>query len=116
MQSQLFIRPTYETLDSDAYWLFGLALTGRFYFVPSCHCKKRFYPTSTSARWGPRRNRHRLSAGIILCSYLKDFAVSRREACYGMILVALWSLLRMIGTSPRRSSLRLFLERVLLRV
>jgi glycosyltransferase involved in cell wall biosynthesis len=125
MQSELFIRPTYETVDSDSYWLFGLALKGRFYFVPSCHCKKRFYPTSTGARWGPRRSRHMLSAGIVLCSYIKDFAVSRREACYGMMLVSLWSLLRMIGMltrklkilyPQRRSSLRQFLERVLLRV
>src|SRR5262249_8810 len=50
--SELFMRPTYETSDSDAYWLFALALKGRFFFVPSCHCKKRFYPTSTSAQWG----------------------------------------------------------------
>ena len=125
MQSDLFIRPTYETSDSDAYWLFGLALKGRFYFVPSCYCKKRFYPTSTSAQWGSRRSRHMLSAGIVLCSYIKDFAVSRREAWYGMTLISLWSLLRMIGISTldwtflsrqRRSSLRRFLERVLLRV
>jgi glycosyltransferase involved in cell wall biosynthesis len=124
MQSQLFIRPTYETSDSDAYWLFGLALKGRFHFVPSCHCKKRFYPTSTSARWSPRNSRHIVSASIVLCSYLKDFARSRWDVCYGMTLVWLWSLLRMIGISAqslqlysgqRRSPLRQFLKRVLLR-
>jgi glycosyltransferase involved in cell wall biosynthesis len=100
IQSKLFIRPTYETSDSDAWWLFGLALKGRFHFVPSCHCKKRFYPTSTSARWAPRRSRHIVSAGIVLCSYIKDFVANRREAYLGMTLISLWTLSRMIGISP----------------
>jgi glycosyltransferase involved in cell wall biosynthesis len=124
LQSQLFIRPTHETSDSDAYWLFGLALKGRFHFVPSCHCKKRFYPTSTSAQWRPRKSRHIVSAGIVLCSYIKDFARNRWEVCYGTTLVCLWSLLRMIGISTQslhlssrrwRNSLRQILKRVLLR-
>jgi glycosyltransferase involved in cell wall biosynthesis len=68
MESKLFIRPTYKTADCDAWWLFGLALKGRFQFVPSCRCKKRFYATSTSAQWGPRRTRHIVSAGLVLCS------------------------------------------------
>jgi glycosyltransferase involved in cell wall biosynthesis len=124
MQSGLLIRPTHEMSDSDAYWLFALALKGRFFFVPSCHCRKRFYPTSTSAQWGPRRSRHILSAGLILCSYIRDFAASRRDACYGMTLIWLWTLLRMLristpGWAPLsglRRSLRRFLQRVFLRV
>ena len=123
MQSELFIRPTYETWDSDAYWLFGLGLKGRFYFVPSCHCKKRFYPTSTSARWGPRRKSSFAERGHRSLLVHKRF----RHQSSGSLLwhdagLSLWSLLRMIGTltwnwkllSPERSSsMRQFLERIL---
>jgi hypothetical protein len=41
-----------------------------------------------------------MSAGIVLCSYIKDFVANRREAFLGMTLIALWTLSRMIGISP----------------
>jgi len=97
IQSGLLIRPTYETVAADKYWVFGLALKGCLRLVPSCHCTKRMYPTSTSAQWGPRRTRHVIDGGLVLCSYIKDFASNRREVCYAVAMVFLWVSLRLIG-------------------
>jgi len=119
VQSGLFIRSTYETVAADEYWVFGLGLKGRLGFVPSCHCTKRVSSTGTSAQWGPRRIRHITNGGRVLCSYIRDLVPRRREACYGIMMVFLWTTLRMIGlftrrrrwiSESRRSSLRKFLE------
>ncbi|MGE0601599.1 MAG: glycosyltransferase family A protein [Dehalococcoidia bacterium] len=36
---------------ADTCWLFGMALLGRFEFVPDVRCLKRMYATSTHANW-----------------------------------------------------------------
>lgn len=122
VQSNLFIRPTYETVEADVYWVFGLALKGRLGFVPTCYCQKRTYPTSTSAAWAPGKIRHLLDGGVVLCSYSRDFTSSRGEACYAMAIISLWTLLRMVGRLTRnwrwiprhaRHSLRNFLQGLL---
>jgi glycosyltransferase involved in cell wall biosynthesis len=90
-QSNLFIRQTYGNIRADVCWLFGLSLKGRLYFVPSCHCTKRFYRSSAGAGWrfGIRQS---LNACLVLRSYLKDLAASRREALVGQAVVYLWCL------------------------
>jgi hypothetical protein len=120
----LSIRPTYETVAADVYWVFGLALKERLCFVPSCYCQKRVYPASTSAQWGPRKIRHLVNAFTVLCSYLRDFAPSRVEACYAVATMFLWILQRMVNVLTRgrrwipplqvQTSLRKFLEGALL--
>ena len=49
----LWIRETRGNAYADTCWLFGMALLGRFEFVAEARCLKRFYPTSTHARWRP---------------------------------------------------------------
>jgi len=122
VRSGLFIRPTYETVAADEYWVFGLGLKGRLGFVPSCHCTKRVSATGTSAQWGRRRLRHVTNGGGVLCSYIRDLVPRRREACYGMLMIVLWAGLRTIGlytrrrrwlSEARRRSLRNFLQGLL---
>ena len=100
----LYIRPTYRNIRADIYWVFGLALTGRLLFVPSCHCTKRFYAGSAGAGWrlGMRQS---LDGFRVLRSYLNDLAPSRRDAWGGQLVVLLWSLPQ--GLLPRAAARRL---------
>jgi glycosyltransferase involved in cell wall biosynthesis len=113
-QSDLYIRPTHGNIRADVCWLFGLSLKGRLFFVPSCHCTKRFYRTSAGATWrfGIRQS---LDACRVLGSYLNDFAPSRRNAFVGHVVVFLWCLpqgflparvARYLGIATRRLLLR----------
>jgi glycosyltransferase involved in cell wall biosynthesis len=97
LRAGLLIRPTEGTVACDIYWLFGLALIGRFHFVPACRCRKRYYPTSTHVlQWGPRPTMRHIVDGLrVSSSYIRDYAAGRREACYGYALIFLWTLLRL---------------------
>lgn len=92
-QSDLYIRQTYRNIRADICWVFGLSLKGRLYFVPSCYCTKRFYRSSTGAKWrfGIRQS---LNACRVLRSYLNDFAQSRSDARMGQIVVFAWCLVQ----------------------
>jgi len=47
----LTIRPTPSLAMSERMWLFGLALAGRFVFVPGSALVKRYYADSTHRSW-----------------------------------------------------------------
>lgn len=47
----LLIRKTRTLVCSERTWLFALALTGRFQFVPDAVLVKRYYAGSTSSTW-----------------------------------------------------------------
>lgn len=49
--SMLRIRPTPSLAGSERLWLFGIALTGRFAFVPDSAFVKRYHPGSTHRSW-----------------------------------------------------------------
>jgi hypothetical protein len=65
-----------------------------------------------------------MSAFVVLCSYIRDFAPSRAEAGYAVATVSLWILQRMVNVLTRdrrwipplhlQTSLRKFLEGALL--
>jgi len=85
-EAQLWLPRTAGHAHADAIWLFGLALLGRFEFVPGTRCLKRFYPESTHALWNAPR------AGEmprIMTSYLRAYVASRRERYPA--LAALWA-------------------------
>ena len=86
----LYMRPSYQNIRADVYWVFALSLRGRVSYVPSCWYTKRFYRSSTGADWrfGVRQS---LNAFRVLRSYLNDFARSRREALIGQVVVFFWS-------------------------
>jgi hypothetical protein len=46
-----FIRPTYDSVRADLGWMFGLALLGRFRYVPTCVCVKHFDTRSVHQSW-----------------------------------------------------------------
>ncbi len=47
----LLIKKTPTLVASERAWLFGLALAGRFHFVPEAELIKRYYDGSTSSAW-----------------------------------------------------------------
>jgi glycosyltransferase involved in cell wall biosynthesis len=78
VEFNFFIRPALDTFAADDCWIFGLSLMAPFYFVSECACKKRFFPTSTSARihcgiW------HWINHWFVLRSYLEDSCCSPVE-------------------------------------
>jgi glycosyltransferase involved in cell wall biosynthesis len=90
-KSNLYVRPTYRNIRADIYWVFGLSLKGRLCFVPSCHCAKRFYESSTGAGWhfGIRQS---LNACRVLGAYLDDFSGSQRDRVVAKTVVYSWCL------------------------
>lgn len=46
-----YLRSTPTTIHSERVWLFSLALSGRFVFVPEDILHKRYYPESTHRQW-----------------------------------------------------------------
>jgi hypothetical protein len=89
MERGVWVPETRDTVGADAYWVFALSLAGRLAFVPSVACRKRYYPTSTSAAFDPglahvvegtRRLRHALAS----------HARTRRDAALGAAGVLLW--------------------------
>src|SRR5262249_12880531 len=104
VQSDLYARETYRNIRADIYWVFGVSLKGRLHYVPHCRYTKRFYRSSTGADWkfGVRQS---LNACRVLCSYLDDFAKSRRDAVVGRIVVYPWCLVQ--GFLPAVAARRL---------
>jgi GT2 family glycosyltransferase len=101
--SDLYIRQTYRNIRADIYWVFALSLLGPLIFVPSCHCVKRFYRSSTAADWRFDL-RQSLNACRVLRSYLNDFAGSRRDALVGQLVLYPWCIVQALlpaGTARR---------------
>jgi len=101
MQWALFIRPTLDLVEADVYWLFALALKGRFCFVPECFCTKRFHSTSASAPWKHGRLRYLLNAANVLRAYISQVLSRPWEIWYAMTMVCCWTLLRIAGSWTR---------------
>ncbi|MFC1814295.1 glycosyltransferase family 2 protein [Thermodesulfobacteriota bacterium] len=91
VESAFFIPHTFEDVNADVCWMFGLSLKGRFLYVPDCFCKKRRYPSSTSAQWR-FGIRSLLSQVIVLRSYMKDSCSSCIEVQIGTLLIFFKSL------------------------
>ncbi len=101
MQSRLFIRPTLDLVEADVYWVFALALKGRFCFVPECSCTKRFHTTSASAPWQHGRLRYLLNAAQVLRAYIGQLLSLRWEIWYATTMVFCWTALRIAGSWTR---------------
>jgi len=66
----LYIRPNVGLIDSERLWLFGLALLGRFRFVPESIYVKRYYDASTHRGWR-RRAIHGLGGIRVMHGYVR---------------------------------------------
>ncbi len=64
----LHIRKTPHLAHSERAWLFGLALCGRFQFVPGVMLTKRYYETSTHRSW-PNTGQIILDAADLMAAY-----------------------------------------------
>jgi glycosyltransferase involved in cell wall biosynthesis len=71
MANGLFIRNTMDNILPERCWLFGLALLGRFRFVPEASYRKIRRPSSVSSAWH-LQGHHVLSVVRVMSSYLCD--------------------------------------------
>ncbi len=101
IQSRLFLRPTLDLIEADVYWLFGLALKGRFLFVPETSCTKRLHSTSASASWQHGRLRYLLNGAAVLTAYIRQVLGTRAAMWYATSRVWCWTLLRIAGSWTR---------------
>jgi GT2 family glycosyltransferase len=116
----LWIRPTVDAMSEDAYWVFALALRGRFRLVTGCTCRKAYYAASTHARWGPMRVRHIANGRDVLRSYVRAAPIDVRHAPRLNRAIDRWAAHAMAGVAARHlgvpSRLRRSAQRVLSRV
>ncbi|MGA0557672.1 glycosyltransferase family 2 protein [Larkinella sp. VNQ87] len=116
LRANLWIHPTKDNVAPDVYWMFGVALLGRFGPVPECSCLKRFYRESTHVQWKDGA-RQRLEAFRVLYGYLKRSGLNPIKVIGGTVVLASWTLLRLIaylgGTSPVFKTVKSTLKRVI---
>jgi hypothetical protein len=95
VESGMWLPRTKGDAHADTAWLFGVALLGRFEFVPQAHCLKRFYPASTYAQWDlPERG----ELPRIMTGYLSRQVPSKRQRLPALAL--LW-----LGAALNRAAL-----------
>lgn len=99
----LHIRKTPQLVHSERAWLFGLALCGRFRFVPGTMLTKRYYETSTHRSW-PNTGQIILDVAGVMAAYSRANIVAgdARAFCIRDIY---WNALRrrrQIETPDRR--------------
>ena len=84
IESDLWVPHTTGDAYADVCWLFGVALVGRFEFMPETRCLKRFYAGSTHTAWkAPKAGElPRLMAG-----YLGAYVPSTRQRIPAMAWV-----------------------------
>jgi len=113
VESNLYIRQTYRNIRADIYWVFGLGLKGRLYYVPSCYCTKRFYRSSGGAGWrfGIRQS---LNACRVLRSYLNDLAPSSSASRKARLVVCLWCMVQGLLPAVLARNLGILTRKVLL--
>lgn len=70
-KSGMYIRKTPHLAHSERAWLFGLALCGRFQFVPGVMLTKRYYETSTHRSW-PNNGQIIMDAADVMAGYCRD--------------------------------------------
>jgi glycosyltransferase involved in cell wall biosynthesis len=76
VDAQLWLPNTTGNAYADVCWLFGVALLGRFEFVPETRCLKRFYPESTHTGWKAPKARE---LPRLMAEYLDAYVPSRRR-------------------------------------
>jgi hypothetical protein len=79
---RLLIKKTPTLIGSERAWLFGLALVGRFQFVPESVLVKRYYKGSTSSSWEYTPQVHADVARVMMdyCDDLIADATARERA------------------------------------
>jgi len=114
VQSNLYIRQTYQNIRADIYWVFGLGLQGRLYYVPCCYCTKRFHRSSGGADWrfGIRQS---LNAYHVLCSYLRDYAAPSWESLKARVVIYLWCMVQGVLPAVLARKLGIIVRKILLR-
>lgn len=76
IEADLWLPHTTGDAYADVLWLFGVALVGRFEFVPATRCLKRFYPGSTHTAWkAPKAG----ELPRVMAGYLRAYVPSRRR-------------------------------------
>jgi len=118
LDAGLWVPQTRGRAHADTCWLFGMALLGRFEFVPEARCLKRFYPTSTHAQWRPLPP---AELTRVLTRYLRDLVPSRRERFLGISILWFGAALNrgasLINKVTRRTVIsRYTTQRMLLRI
>jgi hypothetical protein len=95
------------------YWVFGLGLKGRLYYVPSCNCTKRFHRASGGADWrfGIRQS---FNAYRVLGSYLNDYAAPSSEVQKARIVLFLWCMVQGLLPTAIARNLGVITRRMLL--
>jgi glycosyltransferase involved in cell wall biosynthesis len=101
LRSGLMIRPTLDAMSEDAYWVFGLALLGRFVLVAGCTCRKAYYPASTHARWGPMRLKHIVDGRRVLRVYVRNAPLGPDECSVLNAGIDRWAIHAMTGVVAR---------------
>ena len=99
-QHNLYIRPNVGLIDSERLWLFGLALAGRFRFVPDSTYVKRYHDTSTHRQWR-RRPLHGLGAIWVMNAYVRALHPPGRTRRLVLIHLLLNNLPQVKGLSSR---------------
>jgi hypothetical protein len=114
----LLMRPTTGLTSADALWLVGVAMLGRFDYVPDATFVKRLYRDSTSDRWKPLPFLERPRR---IAAYIASYAPSTGQRVEGIALVWLTSVMYFGVAALNRVARRevvshLTLRRFLLRV
>jgi glycosyltransferase involved in cell wall biosynthesis len=114
----LWLPQTRGRAHADTCWLFGMALLGRFEFVPEARCLKRFYPTSTHAQWRPLPP---IELTRVLTRYLRDLVPSPRERILGVSILWFGAVLNrgasIVNKVTRRNLISRFVtQRIVLRI
>ena len=112
VDAKIFLQPTYETVNADLYWVFGVGLLGRLSFVPECHMWKRYHANNTHTAWR-QKFRHARSGFLTLRMYtrLAGCRFSARALAYSVFV--LWLGARQISdrATALPSGLRFAAER-----
>lgn len=104
VRSGLFMRSTRRDVNADRFWVSATGFLGRWRYVPDCYCVKRYYPTSTHARW-------KLTPTVwfrafpVLSRYSWDFARPRSRALLAIATFGFWSLGRALRCAADKRSI-----------
>jgi len=85
---QLFIKKTPTLVHSERTWLFGLALIGRFCFVPDSVLVKRYYSNSTQKSWRYSK-KTTIEAAITMGKYCDELLNDSDSVKFNLYLNAL---------------------------
>ena len=104
IDAELWLPKTTGSAHADTLWLFGVALVGRFEFVPETRCLKRFYPGSTHARWkSPKAG----ELPRVMAGYVRTYVPSKRQRIPAVMVIWVGAIANrvalMVNTAARRT-------------